>query len=379
MDEQINDAEKDLAETEYNHSIEEQKSALEKELENYRSEREQEILVLRDSLENKEMLIAESLETVKQNYSIVGEEIKNMAEQHGISISDAIITSWQNGENAIASYGQVLSSGSSAFIRNIMGVENEVYSLQNQANYTADSLAWMFATRADNLVEQLMYSHTNEKMLDDMTQALRNSLVNTLERDYDVSGITDALNRVAAAADAARRSIEAMNNTPYDPPTTPKTTAVPYQGAVEYAKANNKAYSSYAKGVHNLSKDEISWTQEQGVDSELILSPSRNAILTDLRKGDTVLTAKQTDMIYKWSQLNPVDIIPSSARNMVNDIQMKQPQVVNRNTSKPITVNNSITFTGDINDTNHFTKQVTGIINRELDKSYKELMNEIRY
>lgn len=383
LEDEIRTAKEELAELERQNSVDNQKDALNQSLKDYEASQEAEIEKLRQSLEDKESLIFASLEAVKQNSAIIGEEIKNMAEYHGITISDAIITSWQNGENAIASYGSVLSAGTSAFIRNIMGVENEVYQLQNQANHTADELAWMFATRADNLVMQLMDSYNHEQMLNYMTEVLRNSLVNTLERDYDVSGITSALNSIASAADNARRSIEAMNNTPYKSPTytsseTPKKTHTSIGGG-SGGSINKNVMTAFAKGVHNLKQDEIAWTQEQGVGSELILSPTRNAILTDLRKGDTVLTKKQTDMILEWSKLNPVNFVPDSVRNMVGELSRMQPQIVNRNTSKPITVNNSITFTGDINDTNHFTKQVTGIINRELDKSYKELMNEIRY
>ncbi|WP_288124280.1 hypothetical protein, partial [Parabacteroides goldsteinii] len=101
-------------------------------------------------------LIAASFETVKQNAEIVGQEIAAIAAEHGVRISDTIITAWQNGENAIASYGTVLSENSSAFIGNLIDVENEVYTLQSQANVTADSLSYMFSARADNLVNELV-------------------------------------------------------------------------------------------------------------------------------------------------------------------------------------------------------------------------------
>ena len=74
----------------------------------------------------------------------------------------------------------------------------------------------------------------------------------------------------------------------------------------------------YARGVHKLKNDEIAWTQENG--EEVILSPARNAILTPLKHGDTVLTADQTDNIYELSKLTPENIesIKEMSKNMAN-------------------------------------------------------------
>lgn len=384
LEEQLANAKEELSELERQNSVDTQKEALNQTLKDYEASQEAEIESLRQSLEDKEALIYNSLEAVKQNSSIIGEEIKNMAEYHGISISDAIITSWQNGENAIASYGSVLSAGTSAFIGNIMGVENEVYQLQYQANATADSLAWMFATRADNLVGQLTASYTNEQMLNYMTQALRDSLVNTLERGYDISGITGALGSItsglSSVADQANRTAQAIRDAvgaQNEVKLAPKPTIYKHPtsggGGTHISTSHMQAYASGTRSA----KGGIAITDEEGY--ELKMPKLANGNYTLLNEGSQVLTKEQTDMIYKWAQENPDTFIPSGVRNMVHDLTYNQPQIVNKNTSKPITVNNSITFTGDINDTNHFTKQVTGIINRELDKSYKELMNEIRY
>ena len=64
-----------------------------------------------------------------------------------------------------------------------------------------------------------------------------------------------------------------------------------------------KYVKGYAKGVRNLNEDELAWTQEYG--AEAILSPTRNAILTPLKKEDTVLTAEQTNRLFEWAQMSP--------------------------------------------------------------------------
>ena len=215
LEAQLAEARKALEEAEYQHSVEEQENALNKEFENYENEKNAEIEKLRASLEEREALIAASFETVKQNAEIVGQEIASIAAEHGVRISDAIITAWQNGENAVASYGTVLSENSSAFIGNLIDVENEVYTLQSQANVTADSLSYMFATRADNLVNELVTSYQSEENLNNMTKALNDSLVKTLESGYNISSLTNAIGSIIdgvnGIASAARNATQALS------------------------------------------------------------------------------------------------------------------------------------------------------------------------
>lgn len=216
LEEQLAEAKKSLEEEEYNHSIETQKDALNQQYTAFEEERNKEIEALQLTLEDRETLIANSLETVKANAATVGEQIAMIAQEHGIIVSDAIISSWKSGENAIASYGDVLSAGTSAFIGNIMGVQEYVYGLQTQANSTADSLAWMFSTRADNLINELTSSYYSEANLNAMTNTLQNSLINTLERGYNINGITSALSSIASGADsvasAANKAAQALAN-----------------------------------------------------------------------------------------------------------------------------------------------------------------------
>jgi len=214
LEEQLAQAGKDLEDAEYEHSIEAQENALNKEFEDYEAAKNAEIEALRASLEEREGLIAQSFEAVKANADTIGQEIAYTATQHGVTVSEAVITSWQRGEDAVASYGEALSAGTSAFIGNIIGVENEVYALQYKANETADGLAYMFATRADNLVNELANAYYSEENLGYMTQSLHDSLINTLEGGYNISGITSALDSIAGGlgnvASAANNAAQAL-------------------------------------------------------------------------------------------------------------------------------------------------------------------------
>ena len=400
LQEQLAEAKKDLEETEYEHSIQAQEDALNKQLEDYEKSKNDEIEALKASLEERETLLIQSFNTVKENAGIIGQEIASMATQHGITVSDAIITAWQNGEGAIASYGAVLSENSSAFIGNLMDVESEVYGLQEQANMTADSLSYMFATRADNLVNELTSSYYSEANLNAMTQALHDSLINTLEGGYNVGGITGALDSIASSANSVA---EAANNA---------ARALANMGAVQADVANNKVqrvemfgsgatanfaikdangnyiknYTSsqdfkdnylkkkkYASGTRNA-KAGLRITDEQG--NELVLPKLAEGRYAIGNAGDQILTKVQTDNIFDWAKFSPADLVPY---NMFGSLNMTPPEIRTRdvNNNTPVQIGNLISVQGNIDSSN--IKQMESIANKAVDNLVYKMSKGIKY
>ncbi len=416
LEEQLAEAKKDLEETEYDHSIEIQEDALNKQYENYEKERNGEIDALRESLNDKEAILAESFETVKENASVVGQEIATIATEHGITVSNALISSWQSGENAIASYREVLSQSTSAFIQNIMSVENEVWNLQAQANTTADSLAWMFSAKADNLVNELNMSYYAEATLADMTNALQQSLVNTLERGYDASSIVNSLNSITAAAEKAKRALSDLNN-----PTTPdaqnlltndvgknvgkslndlkqqsqqyqlidKTTGriwkdnLSYAEALEYKKdhvtdINTSLVKKYASGTRNAGGG-LRIINEAGPELVLPKLPSGNYTVGNA--GDQILTKVETDNIFGWAKLNPDNLIPVNITDYMDNLKaMSIPQVLPsnvNNNNNPVQIENLINVQGSVNSSD--LKQMESIANKAVDKLVNKIHDGIMY
>lgn len=393
LEEELAEARKDLADTEREYSVDSQKTALEKQLEEYTNERNAEIETLEKSLENKEQLIADSFETVKQNASTIGQQIAQIATEHGVIVSDSLISSWAQGENAIASYGTVLSSQSSAFIGNIMDVESKVWDLQSQANNTSTSLAGMFSTQADNLVNELSQSYYAEGNVLNMTNALHDSLINTLESGYDVSKITSALQSIE---DSARGAIDEINklkeeeNSANSRPVyavvdraTGKTVATyndideadAFIKSAKFADRNllkpRELYvERYASGTRS-SKGNIIITDEEG--QELKLPKLSSGKYTIANEGTQILTKVQTDNIFDWSKINPDALIPQFTKNVFNDI----PKVATRNVSQPVTIENKVIFTGAVNDANNFAKQIAQITDKQITKSWKEFTSEL--
>ncbi|MCM1189327.1 MAG: hypothetical protein NC541_08525 [bacterium] len=380
FEQKLSDAKKDLEETEYNHSIETQEDALNKQFEQYEEERNAEIDALRESLNDREKIISDSLTTVKDNASLVGQEIATIAAEHGITVSNTLISSWQSGENAIAGYGEVLSQKTSAFIGNVKGVENEVKNLQAKANTTADSLACMFSTKADNLVNELTTSYYAESNLAYMTQSLRDSLINTLERGYDVSKITSAINSIKASADAANESVKKLGDIQTTSTTVTKNYSSGGGGGIG-SKALSYTMMNYATGTRS-SKGNLIVTDEKGY--ELKFPKLSSGKYTIANEGTQILTKAQTDNIFEWAKINPNDSLISkqiSDTLMADLLKMtKIPDIVSGKSAKtltPVTIGNLVNVQGSVDKSN--IKQMETIANNAVDKLIKRINDGVTY
>lgn len=401
LEEELANAKKDLENAEHEYSVESQKSALEQQLEDYQNARNAEIEQLRLSLENRELLISQSFENVKQNASTVGEQIALIAQEHGIVASNAIISPWTQGENAIASYGETLSVQSSAFIGNIMGVENEVYNLQNEANIASVSLSNMFATRADNLVGQLQSSWYAEDNLNYATNVLQNSLVNTLERGYNISGTMSAMSSIASGMNsvesAARRAAQAIQEAlnaqasskqyyhmgAYTDKNGKTTYYIQdlYSGqkvkesgsyseissALDEYKKNNYNFKAYAKGG-------IVSKEDKGVFDPFAKALGEDTMVA-VKYGEGILTQKQTSMLQNFANILP-DI--NQLWN-VPDYAVQTP-VMQRNDRPNVTINYDKMYeiNGDIYDAYQFENKVAKISKNQTTKILNDINRDFR-
>ena len=212
LQEQLDEARKDLADYEYDHDIEQRQDALNKEKDDYEKSQQQRIDSLNAYLENRDQVISDSFESVKANTSTVADELTQIAQEHGVKISDTITSAWNQGSNAIASYGQTLSAQSSVFLGNLLTVQNGIYALSAEANNTANSLGYMFSTSANTLLSELQSSYDSVGNVNTASQALKDSLVNTLERGYNINSITNGLSSIKSSANEAASAVRNLNS-----------------------------------------------------------------------------------------------------------------------------------------------------------------------
>lgn len=411
LEEQLTEARADLDETQYEHSVETQKEALNQQYEDYENARNQEIETLEETLKDRENIIAISMESVKQNTQIIASQITEIANQHGIKVSSALTNSWASGENAIASYGEVLSQGTSAFIGNIMAVESQIYQLQADADVTAISLANMFGTNADNLVNQLNASYFAEVNLLNMTNALQCSLINTLQGGYDVSNIVNSLASIENAALKARNALGGLNDTPGTGLINNTVSSqlanmgknlnqslsdlkasrtyrlidtmtgriwkdgLTYDEALQLQTDKNVArhtrIEKYASGTRNISNSQLAITNESG--QELIYRAKDGSILTRLQPGDKVFNNVAAERLYQLGQgLMPTDIKSNFQKPALNNIR-------ERDNAVTMNYDHLIEINGDVNDTDHFIKQISTVAEQAITNAVKTAEKTRKY
>ena len=412
LESQLAEARKDLENQQYDHSIDEQEKALEEQFTAYENERLAEIETLELSLEQKEQLIFESFETVKANAEVIGKEITEMANNHGIEMSESLTSAWKTGENAIASYGHALNAGTSQFISNLISVETQTWQLQAQANATAQQLAYMFATKADNLVAQLQASYTNEANLAQMTMALRDSLINTLERGYNISSITSALDTIAKSAENATSKIRQMNTEMGNKSTsnTEKRNWRLVDGMTGKVLKSGMTKSEAEVAVKTIlpmgGMGYIETYAKGGIVSKDDKNPLNNIAkavgedtLIAAKEGEGVFTAEQTKLLQGFMNNleNPkpwtvVDAMKNPNKNnnyysttepmrTLSDVKAESPQVADKNMNNNVNMNygSLITVNGDVNDTKHFLGQMENICTAVVNKSWKDATRSLKY
>lgn len=202
---ELAEAQEALEEAEYEHSIEAQKEAINQQYEDFAAEKDAEIEALEATLSDIEKLIADSLDAVKQNAALVGEQITNAAKEHGITVSESVVSPWKNGEGAIAGYGETLSSSTSAFVGNLGAIKTETENLQTQADNASHSYASIFSQKSDDLVTQLTTAYTSTENLYKMAKSLSDAYKTALESGYNVSTLTKSLDSAGENIETASK------------------------------------------------------------------------------------------------------------------------------------------------------------------------------
>jgi hypothetical protein len=124
----------------YNHSIEKQQEALDKELEEYTKNKEEQMDALDEYLKKEEQVISDSFDLVAENTRIIANTLIQISEEYGVTISDTVATPWINGANAIGTYEEQLNTSVSATTKNLETLKKKLEDLQTQADQTAESV-----------------------------------------------------------------------------------------------------------------------------------------------------------------------------------------------------------------------------------------------
>ena len=131
----------------------------------------------------------------------------------------------------------------------------------------------------------------------------------------------------------------------------------------------NMSLKFYKKGVRNLPNDEVAITQEDG--TEIILSPLRGGMLTPLKRGDSVMTAEETDNLYKIAQMPAEELKKQLYKNYPPEAVIKN---IFQQPAAPVNTNNNTVTSNNQFDVIFNLPNV-----RTIDEVYNAMCSEPRF
>lgn len=346
---ELAEANADLDEFYYDHSIQVKQDSLDKEYDNFQNSKNKEMESLDEWLKDQDAVISESLEIVKQNTNVVLSTINSLAQEHGVQISTAVIDPWKQGESAISDYSGVFNStigNLSPSVDAFVGKLNEIKDAQDNIKISAQNMA-------NSVIESINSAYDAATQSKDWEGPPVISGGGSGNGGGDDGGSGGTVNFGSGGSSNKNNSVSkgdtitVNSNAPiYDWSgdtsgekqyfsKDPVYTVLKEEGdrvQVRWHGANggvtgwiNKSdiISKHAKGTLGTPRNELALIDELG--EELVLNAGPNGRLQYLTKGTSVIPANLTERLMEWGELDPSEMLRRSAP------VMSAPHLVNNN------------------------------------------------
>lgn len=273
------DAQRDLEDTQYDRYISDTKDILGQVYDDYEK-------VLNERADDIDGVVRDAITAANNNAVDVQATINSACSDVGIKLSGSMNDVWGSG-----GVGGILSEYSADF-------SNKMTSLNTSVDRIGEAVERIYAA----------------------SDSIANSITNTTT-DSNTQSETQKQTKTEANNEPQKTVVKSTTNVS-DKTTWPATvTVVGLNKAIPESTGDIADKSTwpvavsiggYESGVHNLKEAALAWTQEHGTES--ILKPSESAVLTPLKKGDSVLNAEATENLWKFAN-NPTRFISNRNRD----------------------------------------------------------------
>ena len=351
-----------LKEDQYAHSVDVQSEALDDEYTDYEKSQNDKITVLEKTLEDEETLIKNTLDKVMIDTSIVSVGIEALATEHGLIITDSIVTPWEKATSAIALYKEALEG-----LPSTTKIDTSTIDSNSSGGATHSGTSKTATTTKSSNTKTTTPTTTKSS-----TSGLVSSIVALIK--YGQSG-----NSVKAVQTALKALGYNIGSTGVDGKFGDSTlsalkkfqsnSGIHSDGIVGDDTKKKFKLKGYKNGISKLLEDQLAWTQENG--GEIITRPSSNAILTPMVKGDGVINNDLTKNLMDWGKINP----NTSAFNI--STKMPNLSALTAKQSGGITVHyDNLLNVGTLNGSN--IDEVHRVVKNALDKNNATLVTIIK-
>jgi DNA repair exonuclease SbcCD ATPase subunit len=368
LEAELKQAQDELNDLYYDHSIEKQQEALDKSLENYQDNKQDEMDALDESLKNENQVIQDSYAVIAANTDSLAQNLSEIADKYGITLSDSVTKPWLEGVDAIGTYQEQLDTSASAFTEQLRALKQELVDLQVEADKTADSI--IKATNSKkNSTESAKYTPPTPS---------------TPQQSPATEPSTPAAptkgSSVTVKSSATHFSRDGGNGTRMQS-WVPGSTFTVYQATdSEVLIGRNGGYTGwvrlsdiegYSSGAKSIDKDQFAFLDELG--EELQLVPDGAGRLSYIKKGTGIIPADLTERLMEWGKLDPSSVLEQS-RPVVS-----APHVINNNLELNLQVGEVVHIDrADNSSIQNITKAVQDQMDNYMKNINKKLYNRVR-
>lgn len=368
IQEELFNAQQDLEDTYYNHSIETQKKALDDEYTAYEENQNKKMESLDAYLTDTEQVVADSVAEVLKNGQDVVTSYNDLMKQYNISLSSYIVDPWEkDGVGALSAYGLNLSSSvegfdetiskyetavggaNDSFLSGLISIENEYTELQKKADETADAVvaatnkineatknANVSSEEVNKIAGAASGAGKSSKSTGTSTTTQKKTTTTPTKKPTTTKATNETPKPVTVTLDnATRRGVAAaiVNGTMgwgYDPDRAKKLeevfgknngiqaivenvsgwSSLPSPKGYSYTEMRKK-FKGYASGTLGVPSGQLAWINERG--DEIALRASKSGTLSYLTKGTSVIPADITRNLMELGKYNVASLLSKFA------------------------------------------------------------------
>lgn len=369
---QLQEAEENLADTQYQHQLDDQRQILDhlyQALEDYFNDKlENQIQIIDDTKQLVNDNMPKIKDTLSKSLDIyqtdISQSLKNILSDEGIGAVNSNIAAVDGDVRGItASVTQQTAELERYLAENEIGLPPEE-TLQDRINklYGEESTAGSFAnyfrsfndklTEINNSISKIDLTSKLEDAGKNLADSSSNILDKYLGNKNTVSSSVGTATSITTGV--ATGIVKGLGKgTSVGSATNLSSTSIA-SGIINAVK------KKYASGVKRLSSGELAWTQEDGL--EAILRPTDNAILTPLKAGDSVLTAEATQNLWNFAN-NPLAFMKSTV-GVPNSVSKNNGVTFNNAMSPTIIVNG-------VSNANEFIREL------QKNKQFESMMQDM--
>lgn len=358
-------AQQDLQDKYYDHSVEDQKEALDKELENFKEEKDAEMTQWEEYLEDIERVLTDSLTIVKDNAINIYDTLNNKAEEYDLTLSDSIMSPWQNGSLAISDYQNVFDTAMSSTMDQLGELKAEWQNIID-----------LMARAAD--VEIASQNRENNNY----TSATSTRRPSSTPTSSSTSAVAQPTIKIGGKINAGNAKIFSFAGSTtgykqyYEDDPIYKVLAIDGDwvqvrhhrlstGVTGWFKKGH--VNAYAKGTKGVKNNQLALIDELG--DELVMHADGNGKLAFLSKGSAVIPHDISENLMQLGQLNPQDALDRN-RPVIN-----APHITNNNIELNVSFGEVVHI--DHVD-NNAVPNLAKTVEKQIDKYMKGLNAEIR-